>query len=294
VLELAWYNLVEKHGYPQKTAGVACDKDFIILGYGKLGGIELGHSSDLDLVFIHNAEPGLSTDGERAVDNDMFFTRLGQRMIHILTAQTPSGMLYEVDVRLRPSGASGLLVSSLDAFEAYQQQNAWTWEHQALVRARPVAGDPQLAQAFIELRKRLLCQPRDEEALKLDVETMRQKMRDHLLPKGLEQAQTPILHLKHGSGGIVDIEFMVQYAVLAWAHQYPALAVYTDNIRILESLQHAGLFSEDEAVALIDAYKAYRAHVHRLSLLEQPAELPMLEFELERSSVLSKWLDLMG
>ncbi len=294
VLELAWYNLVEKHGRPQKAEGIACDKDFIVVGYGKLGGIELGHSSDLDLVFIHDAAANLVTDGERPLDNGVFFTRLGQRMIHILTAQMPTGTLYEVDMRLRPSGSSGLLVSSLAAFEAYQQQSAWTWEHQALVRARPVAGDPVLVRAFDALRQRLLCQPRDQAALKQDVVEMREKMRDHLLPKGLEEGENPIFHLKHGTGAIVDIEFMVQYAVLAWSHPHPALAVYTDNIRILESLQQAGLFTTADAEALIDAYKAYRAHAHRLSLLQQPSEVPRVEFERHRKVVVSKWLELLA
>nr|WP_235015437.1 bifunctional [glutamate--ammonia ligase]-adenylyl-L-tyrosine phosphorylase/[glutamate--ammonia-ligase] adenylyltransferase [Oceanicoccus sp. KOV_DT_Chl] len=293
VLELAWQDLTSRHGFPQKTAGVPCDKDFIVLGYGKMGGIELGHGSDLDLVFIHNAGANLATDGARSVDNGMFFARLGQRMIHILTAQTPSGMLYEVDMRLRPSGNSGLLVSSLQAFENYQRTQAWTWEQQALVRARVVAGDVALAESFQRLRCDLLCQPRDEVALKAEVVTMRQKMRDHLLPKDLELAEPPIFHLKHGTGAIVDIEFMVQYAVLAWSHQYPALAVYTDNIRILEALNSAGLFNAAETEALIDAYKAYRAHVHRLSLLQRPCEVPLAEFEQHRSAVISKWLDLM-
>ncbi|MEE8058147.1 MAG: bifunctional [glutamate--ammonia ligase]-adenylyl-L-tyrosine phosphorylase/[glutamate--ammonia-ligase] adenylyltransferase [Pseudomonadales bacterium] len=294
VLELAWYNLTEKHGRPQKAEGVPCDKDFIVVGYGKLGGIELGHSSDLDLVFLHDAAAGLSTDGERPIDNSLFFTRLGQRMIHILTTQTPSGMLYEVDMRLRPSGTSGLLVSSLKAFKIYQKQHAWTWEQQALVRARVVAGDRALQKFFEALRLELLCEPRDCEGLKEDVREMRLKMRDHMLPKGLEQAENPIFHLKHGSGAIVDIEFMVQYAVLAWSHQHPALAVYTDNIRILESLQQAGLFSNADAEALTDAYKAYRAHAHRLSLLQQPSEVPMAKFDYHRRTVVAKWLELIG
>ena len=294
VLELAWYNLVAIHGRPQKAEGVACDKDFIIVGYGKLGGIELGHGSDLDLVFIHDAAPGLATDGDRPIDSGMFFTRLGQRIIHIMTAQTPSGMLYDVDMRLRPSGASGLLVTSLSAFETYQKQEAWTWEHQALVRARVVAGDKQLSKAFTSLRAELLGQPRDNGELKQQVATMRQKMRDHLLPKGLEQADPPIFHLKHGTGAIVDIEFMVQYAVLAWSHQHPALAVYTDNIRILEALQQQGLFPDAEVAALTDAYKAYRAHAHRLSLQQQPNEVAWEHFAQHREAVTAAWLQVIG
>ncbi len=158
VLAVAWHYLVERHGTPQKASGVSCDPDFIVVAYGKLGGIELGHGSDLDLVFIHDADPMLATDGVRAIENGVFFTRLGQRIIHVLTAYTPLGQLYEVDMRLRPSGAAGLLVSSLAAFREYQYHQAWTWEHQALVRARPVAGCPRLAARFEELRREVLAQ----------------------------------------------------------------------------------------------------------------------------------------
>jgi glutamate-ammonia-ligase adenylyltransferase len=161
VLAVAWHYLVERHGTPQKADGVPCDPDFIVVAYGKLGGIELAHGSDLDLVFIHDADPMLATDGERAIENGVFFTRLGQRIIHVLTAYTPLGQLYEVDMRLRPSGAAGLLVSSLTAFREYQYRQAWTWEHQALVRARPVAGCPRLAARFEELRREVLAQPRE-------------------------------------------------------------------------------------------------------------------------------------
>lgn len=292
VLELAWQNLTEKHGYPQRAAGVPCDKDFIVVGYGKLGGLELGHSSDLDLVFIHHAASGLSTDGERALDNGMFFTRLGQRMIHILTAQTPSGVLYEVDMRLRPSGASGLLVSSLDAFESYQRDKAWTWEHQALVRARVVAGDVPLGRRFEELRRQLLCQPRDSVTLKADVVEMRQKMRDHLASKPADQQQQ--FHLKHDAGGIVDIEFLAQYAVLSKAADYPELAVWSDNVRILESLQACGVMSAADAQGLAEAYKALRSATHRLALQQQKNTVAAGEFLPERALVTALWQSWLG
>jgi glutamate-ammonia-ligase adenylyltransferase len=294
VLDVAWYNLTEKHGYPQLSPGVPCEKNFIIVGYGKLGGIELNHSSDLDLVFIHDAATNMPTDGERPVDNTVFFTRLGQRIIHILTAQTPSGMLYDVDMRLRPSGNSGLLVSPLHAFENYQEKDAWTWEHQALVRARVVAGSAELAGKFETLRRQVLCQPRDEVALKTEVLAMRKKMRDHLLPKGLDQSDPPFFHLKHSRGAIVDIEFMVQYAVLAWSHQYSALAVYTDNIRILESLRDEGLFSDSETETLIEAYKVYRVATHRLSLLQHSSEVALADVEQHSKPVTAKWSSLLG
>lgn len=293
VLDLAWANLAAKHGLPKKNDGSVCDKDFIIVAYGKMGGIELSHNSDLDLVFIHDAAGSLTTDGPRPIDNGLFFTRLGQRIIHILTALTPSGALYEVDMRLRPSGASGLLVSSLEAYCKYQQEDAWTWEHQALVRARPVAGDAELAKKFAAFRAKLLCQPRDTKALRNDVIKMRNKMREHLLPNTPQPESEPIFHLKQGAGGIVDIEFMVQYAVLAWSHQHPALAQWTDNIRILEALQQVGLFDAAEAEALISAYKAYRTQVHRLSLQQQAGVLPLADVKKQRGVVLKMWQDLL-
>ncbi len=293
VRELAWYHLEVKHGRPVRADGQPCEGDFIVVGYGKLGGIELGYSSDLDLVFIHDAASNQVTDGERPVDNNVFFTRLGQRMIHIMTTMTRMGQLYEIDMRLRPSGESGMLVSSLKAFTEYQHNNAWVWEHQALVRARVVAGDPVLAGQFEQVRQQLLNQPRDELELRAEVATMRKKMRDSLLPKGLESGETPVFHLKHGTGAIVDIEFMVQYAVLAWSHQHPALSVYTDNVRILEALYHEGLFNEVEALALIEAYKAYRAESHRLSLQQLPGQVPQVKFAQQSAAVISKWRQLL-
>ena len=294
VLELAWHNLVEKHGRPLREDGEPCEGDFIVLGYGKVGGIEMGYSSDLDLVFIHDAGMNRETDGGRPVDTNVFFTRLGQRMIHILTTRTRLGDLYEVDMRLRPSGNSGMLVSSLKAFTDYQYKTAWPWEHQALVRARVVAGDTKLAARFEQVRREVLGQVRDEATLRVDVRDMRNKMRDHLLPAELESGEKPIFHLKHGTGGIVDIEFMVQYAVLAWSHQYPELSVYTDNVRILDALNSEGLWEESEVLALAESYKDFRSETHRLSLQQLPVQLPLAQFERQRQVVIKKWQNLMG
>jgi glutamate-ammonia-ligase adenylyltransferase len=289
VLEMAWRDLIARHGAPQKAAGIACDKDFIIVGYGKLGGIELGHGSDLDLVFIHDADPNLMTDGAAPIDNGTFFTRLGQRIIHILTAQTTLGELYEVDMRLRPSGNSGLLVSSLKSFADYQHNRAWTWEHQALVRARVVAGDQQLSAAFAQVRHDILSKPRDIEKLRSDVIDMRDKMRTQLRPRDTETEARPVFDLKQGSGAIVDIEFMVQYSVLAWAHEHPALTRWTDNIRILETLQHEQLLDTQTAEGLIVTYKAYRSITHRLKLQQLPGRAGLKEFNKERLLVASIW-----
>ena len=289
VLELAWHQLIEKHGEPRNADGSSCGKKFIVVAYGKFGGIELSHSSDLDLVFIHAADPNQTTDGAVEIDNGTFFTRLGQRMIHILTVQTMLGPLYEVDMRLRPSGNSGLLVSTLKAFADYQNQQAWTWEHQALVRARVIAGDAELGTAFEQVRHDVLCQSRDQNKLREDVTSMRQKMREQLKPRDTETPEHPVFDLKHGNGAIVDIEFIVQYAVLAWAHAHPALTRWTDNIRILETLQQENLCDEDSTTALTEAYKIYRSAAHRLSLQQLSSIAPITEFEIQKQAVIATW-----
>lgn len=287
VLELSWQYLVGRHGHPTKVDGsVDAEPDFVIIGFGKLGGIELAHGSDLDLVFLHNTDSG-HTDGERAIDNMTFYTRLGQRIIHILSTQTLNGKLYEVDMRLRPSGNSGLLVASLAGFERYEMSEAWTWEHQALVRARVVAGNAQLGQAFEAIRHKVLAQPRDLPRLREEVDSMRKKMRDAL---GSSQKNRALFNLKQDAGGIVDIEFMVQYAALAWSHQAPSIIQYTDNIRILGSLEEAGLLDADSVAHLIAAYKAYRSTGHRLALQRQEAVLEgEAQFSTEREFVTQLW-----
>jgi glutamate-ammonia-ligase adenylyltransferase len=283
VLDRAWHDLVSRHGRPTGILGQ--DSGFAVIGYGKLGGIELGYGSDLDLVFLHGSQDMTAmTDGPRPLGNDVFYARLAQRVIHLFTAHTPAGVLYEVDLRLRPDGKSGLLVSSLDAFAEYQSRSAWTWEHQALIRARVVAGDPLVAERFDQIRRQVLCRERDPEALRGEVRAMRAKMRDQL-----DQTRPGSFDLKQGPGGIADIEFMVQYAVLRWAHQYPDLVDWTDNIRLLEALARHRLLEGDAAQRLADAYRAFRSVYHRQTLQELPG--PMIEGELtqEREWVRSAW-----
>lgn len=290
-IELAWQQLVERHGEPASDDGRR--PGFIAVGYGKLGGIELGYTSDLDLVFVHNGDNQLATRaaaGQRQIDNATFFTRLGQRVIHILATQTQAGSAYEVDMRLRPSGNSGQLVVSLAGFAKYQREQAWTWEQQALVRARCVAGDSDTAAAFAELREQLLCRPRDRQALLAEVVAMRDKMRQHLS----SSASAEQFDLKQDPGGIVDIEFMVQFALLAAAHRAPALARWSDNIRLLQSLVDAGELAADGAAVLTNAYKAYRSAGHRLQLQGQPAQLPASALQAERSGVQQLWAELMA
>jgi glutamate-ammonia-ligase adenylyltransferase len=287
VLALAWAQLTARHGEPARaTSGTA----FAIVAYGKLGGIELSYASDLDLVFIYDADPGAASDGERSIDNATFYTRLAQRIIHILEARMTFGQLYEVDMRLRPSGASGLLVSSLSAFKRYQEADAWTWEHQALVRARAVAGDGPVIDAVETLRRAVLSRERDLPRLADEVVAMRQRMREHArVTPGDEE-----LDLKQGYGGIVDIEFMVQYAVLAWAAREPALAEWSDNVRILDTLARTGLQPEARCRALNDAYLELRSATHRLALQQQAARVSAAQFSGHVEAVREAWIALLG
>lgn len=299
VVAASWREMTERYGYPDGDERAT--PNFIVVGYGKLGGIELGHGSDLDLVFIHNASTTGETDGDKrgakTLDNQTFYMRLGQKIIHLLTTRMASGALYEVDMRLRPSGNSGMLVTTLTAFTKYQQNDAWTWEHQALVRARPVAGDSELAAAFMRVREELLCSARDREKLLADVVNMRDKMRSHL-GSDKDGDYTRDFHLKQDRGGIVDIEFMVQYAVLGWGHQNPGLTTYTDNIRILECLAQTGILSTQEVDDLTGAYKAFRSMGHKLTLQQKSSVIAVSELDedirIARDKVAKLWQKLMS
>jgi glutamate-ammonia-ligase adenylyltransferase len=291
VVDLAQDHLAARHGRPSCVVeGKSVTPGFAVVAYGKLGGIELGYGSDLDIVFLHDSRgEGQVTDGERSLENHVYYARLGQRIIHLLTTLTPAGLLYEVDMRLRPDGASGLLVSSLDAFDQYQREKAWTWEHQALVRARAVAGSKALGEAFEQLRREVLTQRRDPDALKVEVREMRERMREHLGSGDAER-----FDLKQDPGGIADIEFMVQYCALAWAADHPELVRYSDNIRQLEALAGCGLLSEGSAELLADAYRAYRARAHRLALQEQKPIVAASELADYRAGVQATWRELMA
>jgi glutamate-ammonia-ligase adenylyltransferase len=191
-------------------------------------------------------------------------------------------------MRLRPNGASGLLVSSLDAYRSYQLEDAWTWEHQALIRARAVAGDPEVSKRFAEIRREVLARPRDPDKLRRDVCEMRERMRAELQRGGADQ-----FDLKQGPGGIADIEFMVQYAVLRWAHEYPDLLEFSDNIRLLDGLERHGLLAAEEAGGLRDAYRAFRASYHRNALQELPGLVAGRRHADERARVSGLWRRLM-
>lgn len=291
VLTMAWKHLTRKHGFPERHDGSRSGQqpDFLIVGYGKLGGIELGYGSDLDLVFLHDGANQGGTDGARPIDNAVFFTRLGQRIIHLLTAVTPTGSLYAVDMRLRPSGNSGLLVASISSFSEYQRREAWTWEHQALVRARVVAGEATLAERFARVRAEVLERPREPATLRREVVEMRDKMRRHLGGK----TEPDTFDLKHDPGGMVDIEFLCQYAVLAMAHDVPALLEWSDNMRILDTLEASGRLSANEAEGLRAAYLALRSAAHRASLTDRPARADAAAFAEHRRAVLAVWQQLL-
>ncbi|MDO6825241.1 bifunctional [glutamate--ammonia ligase]-adenylyl-L-tyrosine phosphorylase/[glutamate--ammonia-ligase] adenylyltransferase [Marinobacter sp. 1_MG-2023] len=291
VVDVAFANLVVRHGHPGRADDVPGETDFAVIGYGKLGGIELGYTSDLDLVFVHNADPGLATDGDKPIDNAVFYTRLGQRIVHILNAQTPSGQLYEVDMRLRPSGNSGLLVSTLQAFEKYQCNDAWTWEHQALARARGVAGCRETLAAFESVRHNILCQSREKDKLRQDVVEMREKMRASLGTPESQRKET--FHIKHDAGGIVDMEFMVQYLMLAWSEDHPELTQWSDNIRQMEELGRAGVLPVEDAEKLREAYIALRSSIHRRALQNLNSQVAGDAFTEERRYIQSVWKKIM-
>jgi glutamate-ammonia-ligase adenylyltransferase len=266
-VDLAWQQMTEAYGVPFCTGedGDLRQVRVAVAGYGKLGGLELGYASDLDLVFLHDSCGALQqTQGDRPLDNGVFFLRLGQRIVHLLTMHSAAGRLYEVDMRLRPNGKGGFLMTGIDAFERYQRQEAWTWEHQALLRARPVAGDAHLCAGFEAARRRILTAAVHRDTLRTDVAEMRARMRRELSKAGEAQ-----FDIKQDAGGIADIEFLVQYWVLAAAGAQPQLLRYTDNIRQLEGLTAAGVVSGARARSLTDTYIGYRAVLHHLSLEAQ-------------------------
>ncbi|MFZ5844326.1 MAG: bifunctional [glutamate--ammonia ligase]-adenylyl-L-tyrosine phosphorylase/[glutamate--ammonia-ligase] adenylyltransferase [Pseudomonadota bacterium] len=281
VLELAWEHLVQKHGQPPDTL---TDKRFLIVGYGKFGGSELSFSSDLDLVFIYTGDLHSQTDGDKSIGIDQFYSRLAQRIVHMLSTRTGSGVLYEVDTRLRPSGNSGLLVCTLEAYQQYQDGEAWVWEHQALVRARAVAGSAALTQVFNQLREAVLQRPRDTAVLATEVARMRQRMRPVL-----DKSTASDWDIKHGAGGIVDIEFLVQYWVLRAGNRLKRDLRHSHSSDLLEALANRGEIDETESLQLRQIYRRYREDVNRLALQDRPARLPQPSYPAERAQVTAIW-----
>ncbi len=287
VLELAWQQLTSRYGLPFNSKGLSGTLDFVVIGYGKLGGIELNYGSDLDLVFIHDGHAELQTTGgsSGATYSSAFYVQLGQKLLSLLSTHTLTGKLYEIDLRLRPSGASGALVCSESAFLRYQHESAWTWEHQALVRARVVAGSATLANDFARIRRDVLGKPRDRKQLAQDIVNMRLRMRRDLGSR--KPSET--FQLKQDAGGLVDIEFMVQYIVLAYAQDYPALLDWSDNMRLLDTAAVCGVLSVEDTAVLQNIYIEYRTLLHRLALDKAPYQLTASSLLEQRQKVSAIW-----
>jgi glutamate-ammonia-ligase adenylyltransferase len=285
-MALTWRFVTAQQGTPRCGSGAARrDVRVAAVGYGKLGGMELGYGSDLDLVFLHDSEgEAQETEGARSVDNQVFFVRYVQRLVHLLTMHSAAGRLYEIDMRLRPSGKGGMLVTGIRAFEEYQRKDAWTWEHQALLHARAVAGEPALRARFEALRLELLRQAVRRDSLREEVRRMRERMRSEL-----SSSKPGQFDLKQDAGGVADIEFLAQYWALRWAAQYPPVAWFADTIRCLESLASADLVPQADIDQLTAAYRAYRARNHHLAIEGQGAVVPASEFQAQRAAVIALW-----
>lgn len=242
VIELVWSQLRQRYRDPPRFAAIA---------YGRLGGKELGYASDLDLVFLYD------NDDERATEAYSF---LAQRLGGWLSTRTAAGLLFETDLRLRPNGQAGLLVSTVDAFERYQRESAWVWEHQALSRARFAAGDPALGARFEQVRRSVLSLERNPRDLAREVIAMRRKMHDG------HPNRSELFDLKHDRGGMVDIEFIVQYLVLAYARLHPQLLDNAGNIALLGRAAEARLIVPSLATEVANAYRRYRQLQHKLRL----------------------------
>jgi glutamate-ammonia-ligase adenylyltransferase len=290
-LGLTWQQLTPTLGMPRCGEGDSRrDVRLCVIGYGKLGGMELGYSSDLDLVFLHDSSGAQQeTDGGRGIDNQVFFLRFAQRMVHLLTVHSAAGRLYEVDMRLRPSGKAGLLITSIEAFADYQHREAWTWEHQSLLHARAVAGAPELMRQFEALRADVLACDVRRDTLRADVRHMRNRQR-----RELSRAGSGEFDLKQDPGGIGDIEFLAQYWALKWARDYPPVALFADTIRQLESVASADLVPQSQVDVLADIYRAYRTRLHHRALDGRGAVVDAAEFVPQRAAVEAVWDATMG
>jgi [glutamine synthetase] adenylyltransferase / [glutamine synthetase]-adenylyl-L-tyrosine phosphorylase len=263
-------NMLEiKHGEPQyKIDKQIKTANFAIIGYGKLGGQELHYQSDLDVIFLHDSQgSNQQTSGPKVIENSMYFARLAQKIISMTHVLTSAGKLYEIDSRLRPDGASGLLVSTIAAFALYQQEKAWTWEHQALVRARLVAGNQGLKLLFENIKRDILALPRQIDELAREIIDMREKM-----VEANHSPETERVNLKHSRGGMIDIEFMVQFWVLLHANNIGSIYSYSDNISLIRVLLQKNLI-DGSFESLIEIYQSYHRLLHETVLQNRPAEI---------------------
>jgi glutamate-ammonia-ligase adenylyltransferase len=271
VLERAWAQVRGAHREVPR---------FAIVAYGKLGGKELGYASDLDLVFVHE------DDDERA---PAAYAQLAQRMSAWLQTRTAAGLLFEIDLRLRPNGDAGLPVVSLQAFESYQRESAWVWEHQALTRARFATGDAAIGARFEALRRDVLRQPRDAVALAAEVRAMRRKMTEG------HPTRSAQFDVKHDAGGMVDIEFLVQYLVLAHSAAHPELLDDAGNIALLDRAAKAGLIDATAAADCAQAYRDLRRLQHVLRLNDaRYARVEPETVAAQRAAVRGLWKAVLG
>ena len=290
VYQLARHALEQQYGVPECSAdGERRTAQFAIIGYGKLGGYEMHYQSDLDLIFLHDSSGEQQhTNGLKMIENSVFFARLAQKIISMTSVLTASGKLYEIDSRLRPEGTSGLLVSSCSAYQRYQLEKAWTWEHQALVRARPVAGSMGLKPSFEQIRIGVLCLPRDDETLRREIVDMRERMyRSKRPPQGAR------VDLKQSRGGMVDIEFMVQYWVLSQANSIGSDCLYSDNISLLKALFRQNLITGSQS-RLVEIYQSYHRLLHESVLQNKSAEVDAELVAEQFAQVINCWNDCFG
>ena len=289
-MRLAWQQITAQFGVPHSADGTGPARrpvNICAVGYGKLGGNELGYASDLDLVFLHDS--GLEraeTDAPKPVDNQVFFIRFAQRALHLLTMHSAAGRLYEVDVRLRPSGKGGMLITRIGAFVEYQEKEAWTWEHQALLHARAVAGDANLRAEFERVRVEILKSHVRRDTLRTEVRNMRERMRKELSRAKSGAGQFDI---KQDAGGTADIEFLAQYWALLHAGTHPPVVMFADTIRQLESVASADLVPQATVDVLTDAYRKYRERSHHRSLEQAEPIVPAEEFAETRAAVTAIW-----
>lgn len=288
VVNLAWKQVTKRFGTPEHL--LDNQPDFVVIGYGKLGGLELGYHSDLDLVFLHNApEQSETIGGKKSISTHQFYLKLAQKINSIFNLNTNAGTLYEIDMRLRPSGEAGLLVSPFNAYEHYQQNEAWTWESQALVRTRAVYGKAELREKFEQIRRETLCMRRASGQLKQEICNMREKMYAHL-----SKTRETQFHLKNDRGGITDIEFIAQYLVLNYAHHSPEMAVWSDNVRIFDTAVEQQILTINEGEQLKECYTSLRNKIHQLNLINQPTIVEATEFVTEREFVGKMWQKFLG
>jgi glutamate-ammonia-ligase adenylyltransferase len=273
-LRHAWLKVLKRHVEVPR---------FAIISYGKLGGKELGFASDLDLVFLYD---------DPAPEAGENYGRLGTRLNTWLSAQTAAGQLFETDLRLRPNGDSGLVVTSMESFRKYQLESAWVWEHQALTRARFSAGDPAVGEAFEKIRCEVLCQQRDLGKLRADIVEMRQKMADAHATRG--DLRETVFDLKHDPGGLVDVEFIVQYLVLGYSHAHPELTGNKGNIALLKMAADAGLVPGELAETVRSAYRDYRRMQHGLRLNGTKARVAPEEVGERVTAVRELWRRVFG